>query len=65
MRYLGGVLAREQHGTWSYGEVGGIENDEASIGDDVEVDVDWTGEFARDEVRFEPYIIPLGDGEFR
>lgn len=36
------------------GEVVDIENDEAGIVDDVKVDGDGTGEFARVEVRLEP-----------
>ena len=49
----------------SNGEVGGIEDDEVSGVDDVEVDLNGTGEFAGDKVRFEMNIVSFRDSEFR
>lgn len=62
---LRGAAVCEGGGAGVDGEVGGIENDEAGIGDDVDVDGDGAGEFAADEVRFEPQIVSVWYGEFR
>ena len=63
-RYLGKVVGGEGNGTGMDSEVGGIENDELGIGDDIDVDGDRAGKFARVEVWFETYIVSFWDGEF-
>lgn len=52
------------NGVGADGEVGGIENEELSIGNDVDGDVDGAGEFASGEVGFELEIVAFGQGEF-
>ena len=47
------------------GEIGGIEDDEGGISDDVEVDGDGAGEVAGGEVWFEAYVVVFRNSEFR
>nr|CAN68376.1 hypothetical protein VITISV_007704 [Vitis vinifera] len=65
LKNLGGGLAFEGDGVVSNGEVGRIEDDEVGGVDDVEVDLNGTGEFAGDKVRFEMNIVSFRDSEFR
>ena len=58
-------MAFEGDGVVSNGEVGRIEDDEVGGVDDVEVDLNGTGEFAGDKVRFEMNIVSFRDSEFR
>lgn len=46
------------------GEVCGIENEELSVGKDLDGDVDGAGEFASGEVGFELEIVASGQSEF-
>lgn len=46
------------------GEVGGIEDDEFSVSDDVDVDGDRAAEFAGCEVRCQANVIPFRHCEF-
>ena len=46
------------------GGIGGIEDDEGGIGDDVEVDGDGAGEVACGEVWFEAYVVAFRNSEF-
>lgn len=62
--YLGEGFRGEGDGGGAQSEVGGIKSDKASIGDDVEVDGDGAGEFARVEVWFQIYIVSFGHNEF-
>ena len=48
----------------SIDEIGGIEDDEGGIGDDVEVDGDGAGEVAGGEVWFEAYVVAFRNSEF-
>lgn len=54
----------ERNGRGVDGELGGVEDDEAGIGDDVEVDGDGADELAGDEVGSEPYVVAFRHGEF-
>lgn len=68
VRYDRGDLRRVRRGERDRSRVdrefGGIEDDEASFSDDVNVDRDGAGEFAGGEVRLEPEIVALRYREF-
>lgn len=55
----------ERHRTGVNRELGGVEDDESGIGDDIEIDGDGAAEFASSEVRFEAYVVLFRDGEYR
>lgn len=63
--HLGRVLVSERHRTGVNRELGGVEDDESGIGDDIEIDGDGAAEFASSEVRFEAYVVLFRDGEYR
>jgi hypothetical protein len=58
------ALVGERNRAAGDGELGGIEDDELGVGDDVEVDGDKAGELAGGEVLFEANVVAFGDGEF-
>lgn len=64
LKYLRGGTRSEGDRGIVDGKISGIENDEASIRDYVEVDGDGSGESAGGEIGIESEIVTLGDGEF-